>query len=100
MANTPYQTLGVSSTATQDEIKNAYRNLAKKLHPDLNPGNKDAEKRFKEVNSAYEKVGTTEARAKFDQGEVEEAAARAGAARAGAGPFYHETQRDGGRYTN
>lgn len=102
MAKNPYQILGVTPTASHQEIKDAYRNLAKKLHPDLNPGNKEAEKRFKEVNSAYELVGTPEARAKFDRGEVqeEEACAQAEARSAGRGPFYRETQREGGRYTN
>ena len=52
----PYQVLGVSPTATEDEIAQAYRKLAKKYHPDLNPGNKDAEKRMREVNAAYEQI--------------------------------------------
>lgn len=107
MNKSPYEILGVAVTATQDEIKNAYRNLAKKLHPDLNPGNKDAEKKFKEINSAYELLGTPESRAKFDRGETEEAEAQARAqayaqgrgARQRSGPFYHETQNDGGRYS-
>ena len=93
--------LGVAASASQDEIKNAYRNLAKKLHPDLNPGNKDAEKRFKEINGAYELVGTPESRAKFDRGEFDEdqGSSGAGRGRPAQGPFYHETQRDGGRYS-
>lgn len=101
MAVDPYSILGVSRTASQDEIKNAYRNLAKKHHPDLNPGNKEAEKKFKEINAANELIGTAEQRAKFDRGETEGmAGAEAGAgARPGRGPFYYETQRDGGRYS-
>ncbi|HEY8279268.1 MAG TPA: DnaJ C-terminal domain-containing protein [Bdellovibrionota bacterium] len=75
----PYQQLGVSRTASQDEIKNAYRKLAKKFHPDRNPGNKQAEHRFKDINQAYEIVGTPENRAKFDKGEW-------GMDEAGAGP--------------
>ena len=49
-----YEVLGVSKDATQDEIKRAFRQLAKKHHPDANPGDKDAEARFKEINEAYE----------------------------------------------
>ena len=52
----PYQVLGVSPTATEDEIAQAYRKLAKRFHPDLNPGNKDAEKKMREVNAAYEQI--------------------------------------------
>ena len=49
-----YDVLGVSKTATEDEIKKAYRKLAKQYHPDLNPGNKEAEEKFKEINEANE----------------------------------------------
>lgn len=67
----PYEVLGVSTNASTDEIKNAYRKLAKKFHPDLNPGNKTAETQFKEINIAYELIGTAENRAKYDRGETE-----------------------------
>lgn len=99
---TPYTILGVTPQATQDEIKEAYRKLAKKNHPDLNPGNKEAEKRFKEISVAYEQIGTAEARAKFDQEtQAEEQWKRAQAEGRGRrrGPFYSETQQGGGRYS-
>lgn len=67
MAKDPYETLGVARTASQDEIKKAYRSLAKKYHPDVNKGNKAAEEKFKEVSQAYEVVGDEEKRRKFDQ---------------------------------
>ena len=53
MASDPFAVLGVSSSATEDEIKSAYRKLAKKYHPDLNPGDKVAEEKMREVNEAY-----------------------------------------------
>ena len=53
MPNDPFSVLGVSSSATEDEIKSAYRKLAKKYHPDLNPGDKAAEEKMREVNEAY-----------------------------------------------
>ena len=67
----PYETLGVTRTATPDEVKNAYRRLAKKLHPDLNPGNQQAEARFKEVAGAYDLLSVPEKRRRFDSGEID-----------------------------
>ena len=62
-----YATLGVSKGSESDQIKRAFRRLAKKHHPDLRPGDKDAEKRFKDINEAYEVVGDPENRRKYDE---------------------------------
>ncbi len=62
-----YKILGVSKTATQDEIKKAYRKLARKYHPDKNKGDKAAEEKFKEINEAYEVIGNPENRKKYDE---------------------------------
>lgn len=67
----PYEVLGVSSSATAAEIQSAYRKLAKKLHPDLNPGDKSAEEKFKEVAAAYDLVGDADKRKRFDAGEID-----------------------------
>ncbi len=67
----PYQVLGVARTASLDEIKKAYRSLAKKLHPDLNPGDKAAEEKFKQVSVAYGLLGDPEKRKRFDAGEID-----------------------------
>ncbi len=62
-----YEVIGVSKTASEDEIKKAYRKLAKQYHPDLNPNDKEAEAKFKEVNEAYEVLSDPEKKAKYDQ---------------------------------
>ncbi len=62
-----YKVLGVERNASKEEIKRAYRKLALKTHPDRNPGNTKAEERFKEINEAYQVLGDTEKRARYDQ---------------------------------
>ena len=67
----PYETLGVARTASAEDIQKAYRRLAKKLHPDLNPGNKELEERFKEVASANDLLSDPDKRRRFDSGEID-----------------------------
>src|SRR3984885_3326355 len=62
-----YKTLGVAKNATQDEIRTAYRKLARKHHPDLNPKDKGANKKFQEINEANEVLSDPEKRKKYDQ---------------------------------
>ena len=71
MAEDPYSVLGVATSATADEITKAYRKLAKKLHPDLNPGDKAAEEKFKEISNAYSILNDEEKRGKYDRGEID-----------------------------
>ena len=67
----PYKTLGVSKAASQDDIRRAYRKLAKKHHPDLNPGNAKAEEVFKGVTAANDLLSDPERRSRFDRGEID-----------------------------
>ena len=69
--NDPYKTLGVAKTATEAEIKKAFRALAKKHHPDAHPGDEKAKQRFQELSAAYDVVGDKVKRAKFDAGEID-----------------------------
>lgn len=69
----PYEALGVERAATADEIRKAYRRLAKKLHPDINPGDKAGEARFKEISAAYELLSDADKRRRYDAGEIDAA---------------------------
>jgi DnaJ-class molecular chaperone len=71
MARNPYDVLGVKKTATDAEIQKAFRGLAKKHHPDMNPGDKKAEEKFKEINAAYDIIGDDKKRPRFDRGEID-----------------------------
>lgn len=71
MSDDPYKTLGVDRTASAEDIRKAYRKLAKELHPDLNPGDKSVEDRFKQVSQAYHLLSDPEQRARFDRGEID-----------------------------
>ena len=71
MARDPYQELGVPRSASADEIRKAFRKLAKQHHPDTNPGDKAAEERFKRVSAAFDIVGDADKRKKFDAGEID-----------------------------
>jgi DnaJ-class molecular chaperone len=67
----PYEVLGVAKDASAEDVRKAYRGLAKKLHPDLNPGNKATEEKFKDVSAAYDLIGDPEKRARYDKGEID-----------------------------
>ena len=71
MAEDLYSVLGVAKTAKAADITKAYRKLAKKLHPDLNPGDKSAEERFKTITAAYDILGDEEKRGRYDRGEID-----------------------------
>ena len=71
MNDDPYEILGVQKDASQDDIQNAYRKLAKVHHPDVNPGNKEAEDRFKKVSAANDILSDPDKRARFDRGEID-----------------------------
>ncbi|MGH7057348.1 MAG: DnaJ C-terminal domain-containing protein [Acetobacteraceae bacterium] len=98
MSANPYQVLGVKREVSQEEIRKAYRALAKKLHPDLNPGNREAEEQFKEVSAAYDLLGDAEKRARFDRGEID----ASGAERPAETYYrdYAEAGRNRGRYAS
>ncbi len=89
----PYETLGIKKDATPDEIQAAYRKLAKKHHPDLNPGKPEAEERFKAVSAAYSLLSDPEKRTRFDRGEID----ASGAERPPERPFYRDFGATAGR---
>lgn len=82
--NDPYKALGVQRDASQEAIKSAYRKLAKKYHPDLNPGDAKVEQRFKEVSQAYAILSDAEKRKRYDRGDIDSS----GQETAGRGGFY------------
>lgn len=71
MTKNPYEVLGVAQDASQEDIRKAYRRLARKLHPDLNPSDEKAAEGFKELSAAYDLLGDAEKRARFDRGEID-----------------------------
>ncbi len=75
MSKSPYDVLGVAKTASDDDIRKAYRKLAKELHPDLNPGDQAAEERFKQVSAAFAIIGDAEKKAAYDRGDIDETGA-------------------------
>lgn len=87
MAADYYEILGVARTASQDELKKAYRKLALKLHPDKNPGSKESEDKFKEISIAYEVLGDAAKRAQYDQVGHDAYTRRRGGGGAGMDPF-------------
>lgn len=92
MRNDPYSILGVGKDASDAEIRKAYRKLAKELHPDLHPGDKAAEERFKTVSAAYRLLSDPEQRVRFDRGEID----MSGAESAAQGFYRNYADADGG----
>lgn len=93
----PYQILGVNKSSSAEEIKLAYRKLAKKLHPDLNPGKKEIEQKFKEVTAAYDLLSDPAKRTKFDRGEIDAMGNERGFARGGNSRQYSYSSAGAGR---
>jgi len=97
LARDPYQELGVSRTATSDEVRKAFRKLAKENHPDTNPGNAAAEERFKKVSAAFDIVGDAEKRKKFDAGLIDADGRETAGGFGGGGPWGGQPGGPGGR---
>ena len=103
MARDYYEVLGVNRNASEKEIRSAYRKLARKSHPDVNPGDKTAEARFKEINAANEVLSDPDKRKKYDKygenwqhaEEFERARAHSYAGRGGGGTYYYTTSGNG-----
>jgi len=89
----PYKVLGVNRSASNEEIKRAYRKLAKKLHPDLNPGDKKVESQFKETTAAYDFLSDPDKRRKYDRGEIDESGQPRGTRYSGSRPTGGTQQR-------
>lgn len=98
LARDPYQELGVARTATADEVRKAFRKLAKENHPDTNPGNKAAEERFKRVSAAFDIVGDAEKRKKFDAGLIDADGRETAPGFGGGGPWGGGGQGRGGGF--
>src|SRR5579875_1680064 len=88
----PYERLGLDRSASAEDIKRSYRRLAKKLHPDLNPGDRRIEQQFKEITAAYELLSDPAKRARFDRGEIDADGAERG--------FRYSSARQRARYTD
>ncbi len=95
----PYEVLGVARNANAEDIKRAYRKLAKQLHPDLNPGNKVVEQHFKEVSQAYGILGDADKRKRFDRGQIDASGQETPFSRGG---FYrrHAESGQGAKYSS
>lgn len=103
MAEDPYLVLGVPRSASDEDIRKAFRKLARESHPDVNPNNPSAVERFKKISAAYDLLGDTEKRAKYDRGEIDEQGEprRYQQSYRGAGPFAGRAgqgQRPGGGF--
>jgi len=100
VGDNPYHILGVKPDASVEQVQKAYRKLAKKFHPDLNPGNRKAEEEFKRISAAYDLLSNPEKRARFDRGEIDASSAERPSQRyyrdfAGVGSDYPDTSSAG-----
>src|SRR3954470_15170270 len=98
MATDPYGVLGIGKGASEAELRKAHRKLAKQYHPGLNPGDKTAETRFKEVQAAYDLLSNAEKRAQYDRGEIDAEGQPVQAERSWYRP--HAEGADGARYAS